>query len=143
MADKNKIPNIYQQASEMEMGAGGKGAPPGGPGGGGTPPVGEPGKPGTPAGQSGEKVKNVQVLLDVFKKMDSQEQDPALKDMIRQMSDIAEQYMSKLGGSTQGMKPPTGEPETPAKAAEGAPPPGPGGPGGPGGGAPEATPVPA
>jgi hypothetical protein len=90
-------PSFYSQAAKMEGG-------------------GKPGAkstdPNTPGGAAGEKVKNVKVLLEVFDKMDKLEQDQAGKDVIRQMSDLAKQYMDKLEGKGPGTenKPPnTGE----------------------------------
>jgi hypothetical protein len=67
----------------------------------------------TPAGQSGEKVKNVEVLLEVIQKMDKLEQDQDGKAMIQAMADAAKKYLDKLKGVSDkpgpaGM-PPTGE----------------------------------
>ena len=53
---------------------------------------------GTSAGQSGEKVKNVQVLLEVFDKMDKLEQDPSNKKLIQEMVDKAKEYLQMLEG---------------------------------------------
>ena len=77
-----KAPNFYELAAGMPS----------------TGATGGESKPATAAGKSGEKVQNVKVLLEVFAKMDKQEDDPEAKDMIRQMSDIANKYMQKLEG---------------------------------------------
>ncbi len=65
---------------------------------------------GTPAGQSGEKVKNVEVLLEVFQKMDKQEQDPDAKAMIQSMVDTAKKYLDKLKGGESAKGGPAGAP---------------------------------
>lgn len=94
-------PSFYTTAAKMAQAQGGAGGA-----------GGESGKPGTQAGQSGEKVRNVKVLLEVFDKMDKLEQDQSGKDMIRQMADLAKQYMEKLEGKgpgTEKSKPATGE----------------------------------
>jgi len=53
---------------------------------------------GTPGGQQGEKAKNVQVLLEVFDKMDKLEEDASKKKLIQSMADIAKEYMQMLEG---------------------------------------------
>lgn len=67
---------------------------------------------GTPAGQSGEKVKNVQVLLEVFDKMDKLEQDPSNKKLIQEMVDKAKEYLQMLEGGAGAKKGPAGMPAT-------------------------------
>jgi hypothetical protein len=67
--------------------------------------AGEP-KPGTGAGQQGEKVKNIQVLLEVFEKMDKLEQDDTNKKLIQEMVDKAKEYLSKLEGGAAAKKGP-------------------------------------
>lgn len=117
---KPSAPSFYSTAGQMAAGEGGKSN-----------------APATEAGGQGEKIKNVKVLLEVFGKMDSLEQDQAGKDMIRQMSDLAKQYQQKLegvGGEGKPAKTPTSDGAPGAGA--------PGGAGGPGGG-PEAGAVPA
>jgi len=92
-------PSFYSAAAGME----GKKPPPPPPDGGGA---------GTPAGQSGEKVKNVEVLLEVFQKMDKQEQDPDAKAMIQSMVDTAKKYLDKLKGGESAKGGPAGAPAT-------------------------------
>lgn len=65
----------------------------------------------TPAGQSGEKVKNVEVLLEVFQKMDKLEQDADKKAMIQSMVDTAKKYLDALKG-VDGKPGPAGQPAT-------------------------------
>ena len=111
-----KAPSFYSAAAGMALdGAGGKSN-----------------SPATQQGASGEKVKNVKVLLEVFDKMDKIEDNPELKDMIRQMSDTAKQYMDKLEGKTGDKGKPPDAPVSDG-AAPGAMPGGPGGPAGGGG----------
>src|SRR5271157_3476172 len=88
MADKPKsggpaAPSYYSSVAGME------GKPPAGPAGGAA----------TAGGQAGEKVKNVEVLLEVFAKMDKLEQDPSAKAMIQSMSDTAKKYLDQLQGA--------------------------------------------
>jgi hypothetical protein len=80
-------PSFYSAAAGMKPGGAGD-QPPGA---------------GTSAGQSGEKVKNVQVLLEVFDKMDKLEQDPTNKKLIQEMVDKAKEYLQMLEG--KGTKP--------------------------------------
>jgi hypothetical protein len=119
MADKPKsgspaAPSFYSAAAGMD---GGKKPGPGGPEGG----------AGTPEGQSGEKVKNVEVLLEVFQKMDKLEQDPDNKAMIQSMVDQAKKYLDKLKGMDTGKgpaaAPPTGEAGSGGPGAGSPPPP--------------------
>lgn len=127
MADKSKpdagsAPSFYSAAAGMKPGG-----PSAGPAAGGA---------GTPAGQSGEKVKNVEVLLEVFQKMDKLEQDADGKAMIQSMVDTAKKYLDKLKG-TGDKAGPAGAPAT-GEAGSGGMGPGPGaGSPGPGVGAPE------
>lgn len=78
----------------------------------------------TPAGQSGEKVKNVETLLEVFQKMDKLEQDADKKAMIQSMVDTAKKYLDALKGLDSG-KGPAGAPPT-GEAGSGGMGPGPG-----------------
>ncbi|HKN69975.1 MAG TPA: hypothetical protein VJX30_03025 [Terriglobales bacterium] len=57
----------------------------------------EPGSS-TPAGQQGEKVKQIETLLEVFAKLDKQETDPDGKAMIQSMVDQAKKYLDKIKG---------------------------------------------
>lgn len=111
---KSKAPSFYQAAASMEA--------PGAPGAGG-----KSNSPATGAGAAGEKVQNIKVLLEVFGKMDKLEDDQTNKDMIRQMSDLAQQYQKKLEGGGAG----DGKPAAKSPTSDGAP--GAGAPGGPGG----------
>jgi hypothetical protein len=95
----------------------------------------------TPAGQSGEKVKNVETLLEVFAKMDKLEDDPDGKAMIQSMVDQAKKYLDKLKGVKSDK--PTSQPATGEAGSggmgdggAGAPVPAAGGAGGAGGGPP-------
>ena len=125
MADKPKSggppnPSFYAAAAGMKPGGDAAGAP---------------GGAGTPAGQSGEKVKNVQVLLEVFEKMDKLEQDEGNKKLIQEMVTKAKEYLAKLEGGPGAKKGPA---EMPATGEAGSGGMGPGaGPAGPGVGAPE------
>lgn len=86
-----KLPNFYSQVGDMYAGGGA-------------------GKPKPAAGaDSAEKVTNVKALLEVFKKMDKMESDPAAKDIIQQMATLAQSYMDKVqgtGGAGAGATPP-------------------------------------
>jgi hypothetical protein len=85
-----KLPNFYSQVGDMYAGGGA-------------------GKPKPAAGaDAGEKVTNVKALLEVFKKMDKMENDPAAKDIIQQMATLAQSYMDKVqgGGAGAGTPPP-------------------------------------
>jgi hypothetical protein len=100
MADKSKSnggppsPSFYSAAASMD----------------GKKPDSAPGAS-TPAGQSGEKVKNVEVLLEVFQKMDKLEQEADNKAMIQSMVDMAKKYLDKLKG-VDGKGGPAGAPAT-------------------------------
>lgn len=89
---KSKAPNFYESAA-MSGGAPG-GAPGGGPKG--------------PDSSSGEKVQNVKTLLEVVQKLDSMEQDPALKALTQQIVSATQQYMDKVQGG--GKQPDGGAP---------------------------------
>lgn len=69
-----------------------------------------PGGSSTAGGQDGEKVKNVEVLLEVFQKMDKLEQDADKKAMIQSMVDTAKKYLDALKGMDK--KGPAGAPPT-------------------------------
>jgi hypothetical protein len=86
MADKPKpgsppAPSFYSAAAGMD----GKKPP-------------DAGGAGTPAGQQGEKVKQIETLLEVFQKLDKQETDPDGKAMIQSMVDQAKKYLDKIKG---------------------------------------------
>ena len=71
------------------------------------------------AAKSGERVQQVQTLLEVVKKMDQAETDPEAKKITAQMVALAQQYMEKVqpaGGQPAGTT--TGE--TGAATATGA-----------------------
>lgn len=116
-------PGIYSAAAQMALQGGGKAGSP------------SP-TPGAGANQ-GEKLKNVQTLLEVFKKMDQIEDDPESKTMIQQMSDMAQKYSDKLQGKAGDGKPAASA----ASADAGGTPPA--APGAGAGGGPEGVPVPA
>jgi len=87
MADKPKpgsppAPSFYSAAAGMD----GKKPPDAGAG------------AGTPGGQQGEKVKQIETLLEVFQKLDKQETDPDGKAMIQSMVDQAKKYLDKIKG---------------------------------------------
>jgi len=73
-------PNFYSAAGQMYSGASGASGA----------------KPGADAAATGEKVKNVTALLEVVKKIDKMETDPANKELTQQMVTLVEQYMTKL-----------------------------------------------
>lgn len=123
---KSKAPSFYQAAASMDT--------PGAAGAAG----GKSNSPATGAGAAGEKVQNIKVLLEVFGKMDKLEDDQTNKDMIRQMSDLAKQYQSKLEGGGAA----DGKPAAKSPTSDGGP--GAGAPGAPGGaGAGDSSAVPA
>ena len=66
--------------------------------------------PNTAGGAQGEKVKNIQVLLEVFGKLEKGEEDPDSKAMIQSMADTAKKYLDKLQGNDK--KGPAGAPAT-------------------------------
>lgn len=110
---KDKAPNFYEAAAQMS-GVDGKGAAAGGP---------------APAADPAEKVTNVQALLEVFKKMDKIENDPDAKALIQQMSEIAQQYLTKVqtpgggkGASAGGPNAPSPVPPPPPSTGVGASP---------------------
>ena len=94
-ASKSLAPNFYQTAAGMSgsqaPGAAGAGA--GGSGAGAT---------SAASAGKGEKIANIRALLEVFKKMDSIESDPAAKDIIAQMATLAEKYMTQIEGGAAG-----------------------------------------
>jgi hypothetical protein len=92
-------PSFYSAAAGMKPGGAGAGEPPAG-------------SSTTGAGQQGEKVKQIEVLLEVFAKLDKQEQDPDGKAMIQAMVDQAKKYLDKIKGTESkgpGAAPPVGE----------------------------------
>ncbi len=120
--DKSKAPSFYEAAAAMGGGAG-KGGPAGGGAGAGANAAGAAG--------AGEKVQNVKALLEVFKKMDKLESDPVAKDIIQQMSSLAQKYMDTVqGGGAPGTPPPSATSDGAAGGGESAPGGGAGGAGG-------------
>ena len=98
MADsksKSGAPNFYSALAESAGGGGG--APGTGAGAGAGMSPGQS-KPGTADGKKGEKVQNIATLLEVFKKMDAMEDDPANKDLLQQMLNLGMQYKTRIEG---------------------------------------------
>jgi len=88
MADattSRKLPNFYSAAGQMEAY---------------NPASASPSKsPNPSSGQTSDnKLATATTLLEVVKKMDTQEQDPAAKKILQDMVSLAEQYMSKVQG---------------------------------------------
>lgn len=123
MAEKSKpAPNFYSALADSAGGGAG------GPGAGMSP---GQSKPGTDAGKKGEKAQNIATLLEVFKKMDAMEDDPANKDILQKMLDLGMQYKTRIeGGGGAGAGPGAGPSAEPGGPGAG------GGMGGPGAGAP-------
>jgi len=128
MADKSKssAPNFYSTLAES---AGGRAPVAGGPGG--MSPA--QSKPGTDSGKKGEKAQNIATLLEVFKKMDAMEDDPAGKDLLQQMLNLGMKYKTMIDGGPgaaggAGAPPPPG-PDASGPGAGGMPPPPPSMPG--------------
>lgn len=104
--DTSKAPNFYEVAATMSA-PGTRGAK-------------APGTPGASGADATEKAQNVRALLEVFKKMDKLESDPAAKDIIQQMSTLAQKYMDTVtGGPGSGTGKAPGAPASPAPAASG------------------------
>jgi hypothetical protein len=123
-------PSIYSNMSEMAMKGGGAGKPP------------DAGAKGGEAGASGagseEKKQILTTLLEVYKKWDKLESDPAGKDIISQMVALAEKYKKDVLKEGAG---PAGGP--PAGGGEAPPPPPDAGAGGGAGGGKKGPDVPA
>jgi hypothetical protein len=130
MADpksKTAAPNFYSTLADSA--AGGAGGAGGGPG---MSP--DQSKPATQSGAKGEKAQNIATLLEVFKKMDSMEEDPAGKDILQQMLNLGMKYKAMVDGGA-------GSAATGAAASAGAGGPAGAGPAGPGAGAPPPSPM--
>jgi len=102
---KPSLPNVYSAIGAMPGYAGGDKA------------AGKPG--GADAAATGEKVSTAVALLEVVKKMDKLETDPANKELIQQMVTLAQQYVDKVQGKPASAAATTGATEgmSPAAAA--------------------------
>ncbi len=81
-------PSIYSNMANMAMGQGGGPKSPA--------TDGKGGDAGAGAGGMEEKKQILTTLLEVFKKWDKLESDPAGKDIISQMSSLAERYKTEV-----------------------------------------------
>lgn len=103
-----KLPNFYEAMSDMGA-YGGNGPKPG---------TGSSAAGGPP---SAEKQQTAIALLEVVQKMERMETDPANKDLLQQMVQIAQQYMDKISPGS-GKTPGTGTGEQAAPPPPAAPP---------------------